>query len=145
MSDSPSDDFLELPPEEAAGAEPGFPTLEEMTALLPHYEMHQVIGIGGMGAVYLARQPQLDRWVALKVLPASAALNAEDSERFNTEARAMARMAHPHIVAVFDYGQTAAGHLYLAMEYVEGADLHWRTRAGLVGLRPNALVVRGPR
>lgn len=130
MSDSSPDDFPELSPEEAAGAEPGFPTLEELAALLPQYEMHQVIGIGGMGAVYLARQPHLDRWVALKVLPASAALNAEDSERFNTEARAMARMAHPHIVAVFDFGQTTEGHLYLAMEYVEGSDLHWRTRAG---------------
>ncbi|GAA5139521.1 hypothetical protein GCM10023213_20300 [Prosthecobacter algae] len=130
MSDSSPDDFPELSPEEAAGAEPGFPTLEELAALLPQYEMHQVIGIGGMGAVYLARQPHLDRWVALKVLPASAALNAEDSERFNTEARAMARMSHPHIVAVFDFGQTTEGHLYLAMEYVDGADLHWRTRAG---------------
>ncbi|MBB5037334.1 serine/threonine-protein kinase [Prosthecobacter dejongeii] len=130
MSDSLSDDLPELLSEGRTGASDGFPSLEELGQLLPQYEMHQVIGIGGMGAVYLARQPHLDRWVALKVLPASAAQNPEDSERFNTEARAMARLAHPHIVAVFDFGQTAAGHLYLAMEYVEGADLHWRTRAG---------------
>ena len=130
MSDSLPDDLPEPLSEGGTGASDGFPSLDELGQLLPQYEMHQVIGIGGMGAVYLARQSHLDRWVALKVLPASAAQNAEDSERFNTEARAMARLAHPHIVAVFDFGQTAAGHLYLAMEYVEGADLHWRTRAG---------------
>lgn len=108
------------------------PTLEELSALLPQYEMQRLIGIGGMGAVYLARQAHLDRWVALKVLPVAAAANAEDAERFHTEARALARLSHPHIVAVFDYGQTSAGHLYLAMEYVDGADLHVRTLAGEV-------------
>lgn len=109
-----------------------FPTLEEMAALLPHYEFRRVLGVGGMGVVYLARQPGLERWVAIKVLPAQMAEHAEDAERFNTEARALARLSHPHIVAVFDFGQTDAGHLYLAMEYVEGTDLHWRTRAGEV-------------
>lgn len=121
----------------------GYPSMEELSELLPQYEMHQIIGLGGMGAVYLARQPGLDRWVALKVLPVSASENAEDAERFYTEARAMARLSHPHIVAVFDFGQTEAGHLYLAMEYVEGADLHRRTRAGEVTPeRARAVVVQ---
>ncbi|SKB03850.1 Planctomycete cytochrome C [Prosthecobacter debontii] len=107
-----------------------FPTLEELGALLPQYEMQRIIGIGGMGAVYLARQSHLERWVALKVLPVAAAANPADAERFNAEARSMARLSHPHIVAVFEFGQTSAGHLYLAMEYVDGPDLHMRTLAG---------------
>jgi|GEM_PF-1130274 len=130
MSDPVSEASFLPPAEDANGDAYAFPTLEELALLLPQYEMHQIIGIGGMGAVYLARQSHLDRWVALKVLPVSAASIAEDAERFNTEAKAMARLSHPHIVAVFDFGQTTAGHLYLAMEYIEGADLHLRTRAG---------------
>ncbi len=129
MSDPSSDEPPQAPANEAGDAG-AFPSLEELAGLLPQYEFHQVIGIGGMGAVYLARQPNLERWVALKVLPVAAATIPEDADRFNTEARAMARLSHPHIVAVYDFGQTEAGHLYLAMEYVEGADLHWRTRAG---------------
>ncbi|HYF36630.1 MAG TPA: protein kinase [Prosthecobacter sp.] len=115
------------PPPEAAEA--AYPTLDELGHLLPQYEMHEVIGVGGMGAVYKARQAALDRWVAIKLLPASASQNEEDAHRFIKEARAMARLVHPHIVAVFDFGQTHAGHLYLVMEYVEGCDLHRRTRA----------------
>lgn len=116
------------PPPEAAGT--SYPTLEELAELLPQYEMHAVVGVGGMGAVYKARQVALDRWVAIKVLPAAASQNPEDTARFIKEARAMARLVHPHIVAVFDFGQTYGGHLYLVMEYVEGNDLHRRTRAG---------------
>ncbi len=101
-----------------------FPTLEEMTALLPQYEFHDILGVGGMGAVYLARQAALDRWVAIKLLPVSAAQNEEDARRFITEARSMARLTHAHIAAVYDFGQTAQGHLYLVMEHVNGLDLH---------------------
>lgn len=101
-----------------------FPTLEEMTALLPQYEFHGILGIGGMGAVYLARQAALDRWVAIKLLPESASQNEEDARRFITEARSMARLSHVHIAAVYDFGQTMQGHLYLVMEYVNGSDLH---------------------
>ena len=101
-----------------------FPTLEEMAALLPQYEFHDILGVGGMGAVYLARQAALDRWVAIKLLPVSAAQNEEDASRFITEARSMAKLTHAHIAAVYDFGQTTQGHLYLVMEYVSGLDLH---------------------
>lgn len=101
-----------------------FPTLDEMAALLPQYEFHDILGVGGMGAVYLGRQAALDRWVAIKLLPVSAAQNEEDAQRFITEARSMARLNHAHIAAVYDFGQTAQGHLYLVMEYVSGLDLH---------------------
>ncbi len=116
--------------EATAPQEPTYPTLEELAGLLPQYEIHRVLGIGGMGAVYLGRQGALDRWVAIKLLPLSAAYNAEDAAGFIKEARAMAKLVHPNIVAVFDFGQTMAGHLYLVMEFVEGNDLHRRTRNG---------------
>lgn len=115
-----------LPADDAAA----YPSLTELAQLMPQYEMHEIIGIGGMGAVYKARQIALDRWAAIKVLPAVAAQNPEDVQRFIKEARAMAKLVHPHIVAVFDFGQTYAHHLFLVMEYVEGSDLHRRTRSG---------------
>ncbi|MEZ5388054.1 MAG: protein kinase [Prosthecobacter sp.] len=111
-------------PTEVTSSASAFPTLEEMSALLPQYEFHNILGIGGMGAVYLARQTALDRWEAIKLLPASASLNDEDAGRFITEARSMAKLIHPHIAAVHDFGQTSQGQLYLVMEYVNGLDLH---------------------
>ena len=128
MSIEPNDSPSPQPPPEAADA--AYPSLQELADLLPRYEMHGIIGIGGMGAVYKARQIALDRWVAIKVLPIAASESAEDTQRFIKEARSMARLVHPHIVAVFDFGQTLARHLFLVMEYVEGQDLHLRTRAG---------------
>src|SRR6185436_17235619 len=79
---------------------------------------------GGMGAVYLARQISLDRQVAIKVLPPAWGAEAGYAQRFQTEAKAMAKMHHNHIVGVFDFGLTSAGHLYLVMEYVRGQTLH---------------------
>jgi Protein kinase domain len=128
MSNEPYDPEIPQPPPEAEGA--AYPSLEELAHLLPQYEMHEIIGVGGMGAVYKGRQMALDRWVAIKVLPIAASQNMEDTQRFITEARAMAKLVHPHIVAVFDFGQTYQRHLFLVMEYVEGMDLHLRTRAG---------------
>lgn len=120
-------DPTETPPQTSP-----FPALEEMAALLPQYEFHSVIGTGGMGAVYLARQAALDRWEAIKVLPASASLDQEEAGRFISEARAMAKLNHAHIAAVHDFGQTTQGHLYLVMEYVNGQDLHALIHSGVL-------------
>jgi serine/threonine protein kinase len=128
MPIDPHDSETPQPPPEVEGM--CFPSLEELAHLLPQYEVHEIIGVGGMGAVYKGRQMALDRWVAIKVLPVAASQNAEDTQRFITEARAMAKLVHPHIVAVFDFGQTFQRHLFLVMEYVAGMDLHQRTRAG---------------
>lgn len=65
------------------------------------------IGKGGMGAVYKARQPALDRFVALKILPPKLAGGPGFAERFNLEARALARLTHPNIVAIHDFGQSS--------------------------------------
>ncbi|MFM2169657.1 MAG: hypothetical protein RIS79_4028, partial [Verrucomicrobiota bacterium] len=121
MSAESDPSSIPQPPPGAADA--AYPALEELAQLLPQYEMHSIIGVGGMGAVYKARQITLDRWVAIKVLPIAASQNMEDTQRFIKEARSMAKLVHPHIVAVFDFGQTYARHLFLVMEYVDGKDL----------------------
>jgi uncharacterized membrane protein YhaH (DUF805 family) len=105
---------------------PGSPLgLEDVRKLFPQLEIIEQIGRGGMGVVYKARQPQLDRFVALKILsvgPGSSGAQSNFAERFSREARALARLNHPNIVSVFDFGQ--AGDLfYLIMEFVDGANL----------------------
>jgi hypothetical protein len=93
--------------------------------LAPHFpglDILELIGVGGMGAVYKARQLKLDRVVALKILPAEWGRDPAFAERFGREARALARLNHPHIVNVHDFGE-AAGHFFLLMEYVDGVNL----------------------
>lgn len=87
---------------------------------------------GGMGSVYRARQPKLDRTVAVKVLAPELAADAAFAERFRREAATMARLAHPHIAAVFDSGVTTDGLPFYLMEFVEGGDLAQRMKAGRI-------------
>ena len=68
------------------------------------YEVGALIGAGGMGEVYKARDTRLDRTVAIKVLPAALAADPERRARFEREARAISRLSHPHICALFDVG-----------------------------------------
>jgi predicted Ser/Thr protein kinase len=105
------------------------PPVEELAKLFPQFEIIQFIGKGGMGAVYKARQPALDRFVALKVLPPVVANDPGFAERFNREARALARLNHPNIVTVYDFGKAGELH-YLVMEFVDGANLREVERAG---------------
>ena len=76
------------------------PTIEEVAAAFPEHEVLDIIGQGGMGIVFKARQPRLDRLVALKILPPALAAQPEFAERFTREARVLARLAHSHIVAI---------------------------------------------
>ena len=115
-------------PGQAAAA--GVPTLEELGAAFPEYEVLEIIGHGGMGVVFKARQPRLDRLVALKILPPALAAQPGFAERFTREARALARLAHPHIVGVYDFGERA-GFYYLMMEFVDGVNLRQALRAGV--------------
>jgi hypothetical protein len=82
-----------------------------------------------MGAVYKARQTSLDRFVAVKILPRETAGGATFAERFAREAKALARLDHPHIVGVHDFGE-AAGLFYFVMEYVDGVNLRQMMRSG---------------
>ncbi|MFO1458774.1 MAG: serine/threonine-protein kinase [Verrucomicrobiota bacterium] len=110
------------------------PSLEAVAALFPQLEILGLLGAGGMGAVYQARQPALDRWVALKVLPAGGGGGPAFEERFNREARALARLNHPHIVAVHEFGCAGTLH-YFIMEYVDGPNLRQLERSGRLTAR----------
>jgi serine/threonine protein kinase len=89
------------------------------------YEVVAHLATGGMGEVYKARDTDLDREVALKVLPAHQTDNPASVERFRREARAAARLSHKNIVTLYDWGQDG-GTWFLALEFIDGVDLHSR-------------------
>ena len=99
------------------------PEPAELARTLPLYEITALIGRGGMGAVYRGVQTALDRPVAIKLLPPELAADEHFIARFRREAQTLARLQHPSIVTIYDFGQTSAGLLYFAMEYVDGTDL----------------------
>ena len=105
------------------------PDVEEVVRLFPQLEILAFIGKGGMGAVCKARQPALDRVVALKILLSQAADDPSFAERFNREARALARLNHPNIVAVYEFGQVNRLPFFV-MEYVDGLNLRQLERTG---------------
>ncbi len=98
------------------------PSIDELARLFPQLELLECLGRGGMGAVYKARQPRLDRFVALKILAPDKQNDPQFAERFEREARVLARLSHPNIVAVHDFGEVQ-GRFYLLMEYVDGLTL----------------------
>jgi WD40 repeat protein/serine/threonine protein kinase len=119
------------PPADGAPlAPPGLPTV-------PGYEILGVLGRGGMGVVYKARQVGLNRLVALKMILAGAHVGPKGLARFLAEAEAVARLRHPNIVQIYDIGETS-GSPYFALEFVEGGSLARR----LGGPQPVASTVR---
>src|SRR5678815_1077434 len=98
------------------------PAVEQLSPLFPHLEVIELVGRGGMGAVYKARQIHLDRFVAIKILPTTIADDPAFAERFAREARSLARLNHANIVTVHDFGR-AGPYFYFVMEYVDGANL----------------------
>jgi len=103
-------------------------------AKLGAYEIVGLLGAGGMGEVYRARDPRLGRDVALKILPASFSANAERERRFEQEARAAAALNHPNILAVYDVGKEE-GCAYIVSELLEGESLREKLRDGRLPLR----------
>ena len=102
------------------------PLATELGSLFPNLEIHDLLGQGGMGAVYRARQTKLDRLVALKIIRPESADNPAFAERFNREARTLARMNHPNIVGVHDFGEVqldGSPLFFFVMEFVDGANL----------------------
>jgi serine/threonine protein kinase len=98
------------------------PSPAELARRFPKLEIVRLLGQGGMGAVYLARQPELDRLVAVKILPPEVARDPDFMERFSREARALARLNHANVVTIFDFG-VSDGLYYFTMEYVDGKNV----------------------
>src|SRR5246127_941050 len=107
--------------------------LDSGTRLGP-YEIQSPLGAGGMGEVYRARDTRLDRIVAIKVLPASFATDPDRLQRFEREARTVAALSHPNILAVHDIG-THDGAPYMVTELLEGETLRARLQGGVVSAR----------
>ncbi len=106
------------------------PEPAELAEQFPQLEIIELLGQGGMGAVYKARQKQLDRLVALKILPPQVAQTEAFAERFTREARSLAKLNHPRIVSVYDFGHTEDDLYYFIMEFIDGTDLRHVIQAG---------------
>jgi len=116
------------------------PSIEVLTKLFPRFHIHRLIGRGGMGAVYEVRQPELDRVVALKILPHEIGGRPGFSERFAREAKALAKLNHPGIVTLHEFGQVEGLH-FILMEYVDGANLRDLLEHGRISPREALAIV----
>lgn len=116
------------------------PPVEQLVKLFPHLQILELVGRGGMGAVYRARQPTLQRQVALKVLPSQVTQKPGFADRFTREAQALARLNHPGIIAVHEFGE-AGGMAYFVMEFVEGVTLRRLVQQHRLGPREALQIV----
>jgi hypothetical protein len=112
---------VERESEKTSNAGAAFPSVAELTDWLPQFEFEQQISSGLHSAVYFARQPALERRVMIRIMPEPA---PEMAPLLMDRLRTRARLVHPKIVSVFDFGRTHAGPLYLVTEYVHGVLLH---------------------
>ena len=118
-----AESFLERPAVDIAPTPPG--ASHEATLVgraISHYQVLSLLGAGGMGEVYLARDPRLDRTVALKILPGEFAADAERMQRFTREAKAASALNHPNVATIYDVGESD-GISFIVMEHVEGETL----------------------
>lgn len=123
---------------------PGFAIREtkELASLFPGYDIKHLVATGGMGAVYCAVQQSLDRVVAIKILPTEFSRDPEFCAAFEAEAKAMAKLNHPNLIGVFDFGEVA-GMLYIIMEYVEGETLFNVTKGGVIKTSESLRLMQG--
>ncbi len=136
-NDSGGDPAATLPMANRPKGDPG-PTLPFN---LGDYQLLEVIGRGGMGVVYLAKQHHLDRMVAVKMIRGGMLADEADVRRFYTEAQAAARLHHSGIVAVHQFGRRA-GHHFFSMEYIRGTDLQRRIDSNVIQPEQAAKYVR---
>jgi serine/threonine protein kinase len=134
---------LGLATQSAAAATAATPPLspDELAAEFPRLEILELLGRGGMGAVYKARQRDLDRLVALKILRPGLDADPGFAERFTREARALAQLNHPGIVTLYEFGKTSAGRYFILMEFVDGMNLRQLLAAGRLSPREALAIV----
>lgn len=108
------------------------PTVEDIMRMMPlgRYSVQACVGMGGMGTVFRGTQLSLGRPVAIKVLRVSEGFDYAFEDRFRREAKAMALLTHPNIVAIYDYGHLGSEFLFFVMEFVDGMDLDELMRNG---------------
>lgn len=116
------------------------PGVTEIANKFPHLDIIELLGCGGMGAVYKARQKNLDRFVALKILPPDIGSAPAFAIRFAREAKALAKLSHTNIVTIHDFGQ-ADGLFFLLMEFVDGVNLGQLLRSGRISPREALAIV----
>ena len=133
------------------------PSVTELAPLFPQLELLELVGKGGMGAVYKARQKQLDRIVALKILPPGIGNDPAFAERFTREAKALAKLNHPGIVTLYEFGRAdlpippigetapphhpATGQFYFLMEFVDGVNLRQLMHAARISAHEALAIV----
>ncbi|HEY1785591.1 MAG TPA: serine/threonine-protein kinase, partial [Pirellulales bacterium] len=139
-SRQPGDTGFEPSRSSAAPACHDLPTPEQLAAHFPQLEIIELIGRGGMGVVYRARQKELDRFVAVKILPPGVNDDPAFAQRFTHEAKALARLSHPNIVTIHDFGQ-ADGLFYFVMELVDGMNLRQLLTARRIAPREALAIV----
>jgi serine/threonine protein kinase len=113
----------ELPSQRMVAGDAHHPSIEELNSSFPQFKIQRLIGRGGMGMIYHARQTNLDRDVAIKIIDRRFPRDSEFFDRFEREAKALAKLTHPNVVTIFDFGHTSSGQAYLVMEYVHGLNL----------------------
>jgi Protein kinase domain/SLBB domain len=131
--------FFSQPAADTSAAPP--PSLAELAPEFPQLELIELLGRGGMGAVYKARQPHLDRLVALKLLRTGLDADPSFAERFTREARALAQLNHPGIVTLHEFGRTPGGLYFIVMEFVDGVNLRQLLAAGRLAPREALAIV----
>ncbi|TAG09316.1 MAG: DUF4190 domain-containing protein [Verrucomicrobia bacterium] len=114
--------------------------IEELAVIFPQFDVLELIGKGGMGAVYKVRQKDLDRIVALKILPPGIGRTPEFSNRFTREAKALAKLNHPGIVTLHEFGQQD-GLYFILMEFVDGVNLAQLMKTGRISSREALAIV----
>jgi serine/threonine protein kinase/Tfp pilus assembly protein PilF len=128
---SEAESFLERPAVDVAPTGPSGPYETALVGrTVSHYQVLSLLGAGGMGEVYLARDARLDRTVALKILPGDLAVDPDRMLRFAREAKAASALNHPNVATIYDVGESDGIH-FIVMEHVEG-----ETIAARIGRRP---------
>ena len=118
------------------------PNPADLSPLFPGYEVQSLIATGGMGAVYYAVQKSLDRAVAIKILPRELSKDSAFCAGFESEAKAMARLNHPNLIGVYDFGEVE-GMLYIIMEFVPGKSLYHSAYGKIIDQQEVIRIVSG--